>query len=145
VSGFRFRLETALVWRRRQLEAEERALEMELAEAARRAGKLEETRQAQKQAERASVRSGSLTGAELVAHSRWRLTLERRTKVLAAEAAAMEPKLAARRARVMEANRRVRLLERLKERRREEWNHHSQRQLDDMAGDAYLARWPPTP
>jgi len=143
VSAFRFRLQAALDWRRRQLEAEEHALERELAENARRAARLAETREARTRAERASVRAGTLTGAELAMHARWRLALEGRSHTLAAEAAAMEPRLAAQRARVLEASRRVRLLERLRERRLAEWTQDSQRQLDDMAGDSYLARWLP--
>jgi hypothetical protein len=49
--------------------------------------------------------------------------------------------LAARQAVMLEARRRCRLLERLKERRWAEWQSAAGRELDELAADSYLAQW----
>jgi hypothetical protein len=45
------------------------------------------------------------------------------------------------RARVVDANRRVKLLEKLKDRRLVEWRLAWQRETDSLASEAFLARW----
>jgi len=42
---------------------------------------------------------------------------------------------------VLEAQRRVRLLERLRERRFSEWEAELNRELEALAAESYLARW----
>jgi hypothetical protein len=42
---------------------------------------------------------------------------------------------------MLEARRRCRLLERLKERRMAEWTVARDHELDDIAAESYLARW----
>jgi hypothetical protein len=49
--------------------------------------------------------------------------------------------LAARQAGLLEARRRCRLLERLRERRWTEWQQARDRELEELASDSYLARW----
>ena len=49
--------------------------------------------------------------------------------------------LAAREAALMEARRRCRLLERLKERRRAEWRAEEGKELEALASESFLARW----
>jgi hypothetical protein len=49
---------------------------------------------------------------------------------------------------MLEARRRFRLLERLKERRHEDWRLARDRELEELASESYLARWagrPPYP
>jgi hypothetical protein len=41
----------------------------------------------------------------------------------------------------MEARRRCRLLEKLKERRRAEWEKARDRELEELASESFLARW----
>jgi hypothetical protein len=52
-----------------------------------------------------------------------------------------QKELAARQAAVLEARRRYRLLERLKDRRWAEWQSAADRELDELAADSYLAQW----
>ena len=42
---------------------------------------------------------------------------------------------------MLEARRRCRLLERLKERRLAEWTTARDRELDELASESYLAKW----
>jgi len=49
--------------------------------------------------------------------------------------------LAEREAAMMEARRRFRLLEKLKERRLAEWQKVQERELDQIASESFLAKW----
>jgi hypothetical protein len=42
---------------------------------------------------------------------------------------------------LLEAQRRLRLLERLKERQRGKWKVECDRELDQLASDAFMAKW----
>jgi hypothetical protein len=51
--------------------------------------------------------------------------------------------IAARQARIVEARRRARLLEKLRGRRLEEWRIAGEREMENFAAEAFLARWQP--
>ena len=59
----------------------------------------------------------------------------------ALERAAQVKKLEAAEAAMLEARRRSRLLERLKEQRAEEWRTAENRALETVASETYLAQW----
>ena len=60
---------------------------------------------------------------------------------IAAQRAAREQDLARQRQTMLEARRRYRLLERLRDRRWEEWRAAASRELENFASESYLAQW----
>jgi hypothetical protein len=69
------------------------------------------------------------------------LRVQAREAEIALERAAQVRKLAAQEAAMLEARRRCRLLERLKERRGGEWRMAENREVDELASESYIARW----
>ncbi len=140
---FRFRLERVLAWRRTELEVEQfktRQL----------AAGLERIEQARYQllaaraaSERSVLDAGRVDGLDLEAHASHLALLARRDRELQARRVEAERSLAAQRAKLVEAQRRCRLLERLRGRRLEEWQAEASRELENFAAETHLARWTP--
>ena len=82
-----------------------------------------------------------LAGCDLSALGSFRLLVKVRERDLAAKRVECQKELAARQAALLEARRRCRLLERLKERRWAEWQLARDRDLEELASDSYLAQW----
>jgi len=138
--AFRFRLEKVLAWRRRQLEVAEIDFKRE-------AAALAEIERASAELEASGIRTEvevrqwtPLTGRELAALSGFRVHLERRAKELAARRVEQAARLAERERALLEARRRCRLLERLRERRLAEWQAASAAELEQAASESHLAR-----
>jgi hypothetical protein len=88
------------------------------------------------------VRAWTLvTGRDLEALGGFRLQVKVREARMALERAAQVKKLEAREAAMLEARRRLRLLERLQERRAGEWRAAENRTLETVASETYLAQW----
>jgi flagellar export protein FliJ len=141
MTAFRFPLQRALDWRRTQLELAEARVEQQLASLA----AIDQARTSLdaigQGAETEVRRFTGLVGGDLSALGSFRLALKGRARDLAVKRVECERELAARQAAVLEARRRYRLLERLKERRRAEWQSAAERELDELAADSYLAQW----
>jgi hypothetical protein len=140
MTAFRFRLEKVLAWRRTQAELAELEFRREAAALAAldQASAELEARGIQAEAE---VRDWSpLEGSDLAALGAFRRSVERQTKDLAARRTEQTKKLAEREQAMLEARRRCRLLERLRERRLAEWKSESDRELEQAAAESYLAR-----
>ena len=71
----------------------------------------------------------------------YRAHVRRSESRLAAERQACQRALAERKTALLEAQRRCRLLERLKERRHAEWREGVDRELQELASESFLARW----
>jgi hypothetical protein len=82
-----------------------------------------------------------VTGRDLEALSSFRLQVKARKAEMAIERAAQVKKLEAQEAAMLEARRRSRLLERLRERRAVEWRAGENRALETTASETYLAQW----
>jgi hypothetical protein len=90
----------------------------------------------------AEVRGWSpLSGGDLAALGRFQLYVERRAKEVAARRAEQARKLAECEQAMLEARRRCRLLERLRERRLAEWRSATGRELEEIAAESHLARF----
>jgi flagellar biosynthesis chaperone FliJ len=140
---FRFRLEKVLAWRRTEMELEQyrtRRLAMELEETERSRAQLAVERTA---AERAVLGAGSIDGAQLAAHGAYLARLVKRERELQQRRREQEQRLKQQHQLLMEARRRLRLLERLKARRQEEWLAEANRELEEFAAESHLARWKP--
>lgn len=137
---FRFGLESVLRWRQHQLEVEQFALEALLAERERIRSQIWQNRQAGAAAQREILAQPEIEAAELVALEAWvrRLAAERTRLEKAGEEC--ETRISAQRGRVLEARRRLRLLERLRERRFQEWRAELERESETLAAESFLSR-----
>jgi hypothetical protein len=137
---FQFRLESVLGWRRVELELEEGRLEALFTERRRWEADTAEIEVRRGESEKL-IDAQTLEGQELVAMIHHRRYLERETARIAAARADCEKRIAAQRQRVLEAERKVRLLERLKERRLAEWTFEANRELEALAAETFLSKW----
>ena len=137
---FAFRLERILSWRRCAFQADEARLASLLAEQARLEAAHRALLAAREQAGQALVASGAADGGELAAFSGYRARLEREVAANGRQRRDTDERIARQRAQVLEAHRRVRLLEKLRIRRLGEWRAESQREMETFAGEALLAR-----
>ena len=139
MKSFHFPLHKALEWRRVQLELEEnryKQLVAALAEIDRTRAELEVTGiRAEVQ-----VRAWSpLAGRDLATLAQFRDYVDRQERTLAVRRAACQHQLKAQQRVMLEARRRCRLLERLRERRVAEWRVESDREAEQFASECYLA------
>ena len=141
MNSFRFPLESVLDWRRNELELAELAFE-------RLAAALASVDRALAELETSGIRAEILVrdwspvcGSDLAALGDFRLHVQKQSGQLAAQRAECSERLEAGRAAMLEARRRFRLLERLKERRFEAWRLARDKELQDLASESYLARW----
>jgi len=141
MNAFRFPLEKALDWRRSELElAELRFQQLTAAVAA--------VDKARAELETAGIRAEILVrdwspvcGSDLAALGSFRLHVRKKNAELAARRTECAGRLAAGRSVLLESRRRFRLLERLRERRFEDWRKSRDKELEDLASESYLARW----
>jgi flagellar export protein FliJ len=141
VKSFRFGLARVLEWRQIELELADgrfcRQLGV-LAELDRERALLAE----QRSAAEAEVRADpNLSGSDLATLAAFHRYVDARREQLAKRRAEEERKLAEIEAALLEARRRCRLMERLKQRRREEWTHASNAETERTASENYLAQW----
>jgi hypothetical protein len=141
MTSFQFPLQRALDWRRTQLELAEARLHQQLAALA----ELDRARaglEAEGDRTEVEVREyNPLAGQDLTALGSFRLLLQARQKEIAGRRLECEWELAARKSALLEARRRCRLLEQLKETRWAEWQLARDRELEELASESYLARW----
>jgi hypothetical protein len=141
MSGFRFSMEKALELRRSQLELEESRFQQQGAALVELDRLRDGVRTARANAE-AQVRAGGTAhGSDLAALGAFRLHVQAQEKLLAQRRVEAEKKLEERRNAMLEARRRCRLLERLKDRRKSEWDAAFQRGLEEVAAESFLAQW----
>jgi len=138
---FRFRLEKVLEWYTRQYELEERALTVCLAALAEAKAAI-----AALLAERVTIESDMLSrpflhAQDLSALSLYRLGSKKRGLDLNTVRDRCEADAEAQRIKLRAAERKVRLLEKLRERRVAEYTYAETRELEELASDAYFAKW----
>ena len=140
MKSFQFPLEKALELRRVQLELEEAKHKRQVAAVAAIDGRRAEIEASGIRAE-IEVRQWSPIGSgDLAALGNYRLKVKSEESALARHRFDAAQKLAAQQKQMLEARRRCRLLERLKERRLAEWTAERDKELDEIAAESYLAR-----
>ena len=140
MKAFQFPLDKALDWRRVQLELEEARYKQQVDALAGLDRQRAEVEASGIRAE-IQVREWSpIAAGDLGALGNFRLYVKRESAIARRrfEAAQM---LAEQQKRMLEARRRCRLLERLKERRLTEWAAQRDREVEEIAAESYLARW----
>jgi hypothetical protein len=138
---FEFPLRRALQWRRTQLELEEAKLRQLVAA-------VEELRLAavrldlaKNRAEQSVCVAQTVEAGDLWALAAYRQRLIAEKQALAVRRRACQQEADAQRQRVVGAQRQCRLLEKLEERRRAEWQRDQDREIETLASESYLARW----
>lgn len=139
MKAFRFPLERVLDWRRVQLELEENRFR-------RRAAALAELDRTRAELEAAAIGAelqvrawAPLSGRDLASLSGFRRHVQNEERTLAARRAESQRELEAQEAAMLEARRRCRLLERLRERQWTEWQTGADRELEQFATECHLA------
>ena len=141
MTSFRFPLQKVLDWRQTQLDLAEVRYKQQ-------AAALAELDRARAEIEAAGVKAelqvrdwGQLQGRDLAALGSFRLHVKIQEKQIQALRAECERVLVERQNAMLEARRRCRLLERLKERRLLEWKAACDHEMEELASESYLARW----
>lgn len=137
---FQFRLQRVLDLRRQQAEAERThfrnllaAFELLEGELRSLATQLEEAR--------AHVRHApSSAGEDYIALSYFEGHVQRRSAVIQTRRQQLERQISEQRAHLLETERKLKLLERLEERRRSEWAAERDKELETISAEAHLAR-----
>lgn len=141
MNKFHFPLQKVLEWRRTQLDVEEGKFRQR-GEAVAAVDRARAELEAEAVHTECEVRGwDSVGGADLRALDEYRKHVRAEEARLAAERAERARALAAQQAAMLEARRRFRLLERLKDRRLAEWRTACDRELDEIAAESYLAQW----
>jgi flagellar export protein FliJ len=145
MTTFAFRLERVLRWRQAQLELEQFALARLTAECARWDALLARLDSARDEANSLMRSSGPVSGAELGALARHQDHLGQQRKAALERRRECEKRTEQQRARLLKARREHRLLEKLRQARRAEWEAAVDREFEALAAEAYLAQWSPRP
>jgi flagellar export protein FliJ len=141
MKSFQFPLQKALDLRATQLELEEAGFERAAAVVAAIDREREALLEARAAAERQVRGALSVPGEDLAALGAYRRHAEAEEKRIAQRRAQAVQALDQQRGVMLEARRRLRLLERLKERRQAEWTAGAAKELEEMASESYLAQW----
>ncbi len=139
--AFEFPLRRALEWRKTQLELEENALHRlaaSLEEIALAAVKLNLVKE---RAEVAVRQAAVVEAGDLWALASYRQRLLAEMQALAMRRAAAEREVAGQRQKVLEAERRFRLLEKLEQKRHAEWTREADKETEALAAESFLALW----
>lgn len=140
MKAFRFSLDRILHWRETQFEQEravgERLVRQRL-ELDASAVRLTEARTTE---EHALATAPEMESSPLLSMSGFQLRIEREKAALGAQRAALDRAIANQLAKTMEARRRVRLLERLRDKRKAEWTAESQAEQERFASETWLGR-----
>jgi flagellar export protein FliJ len=139
MSVFRFRLAKVLEWRRTELTLAETRFRRQAATLAALDGTRAALDASAIRAEMLVRDSPRIEGADLAALDVFRRHVARRRAALAASRAQAQQELDRLQSAMLEARRRFRLLERLRDRRFAEWKEAEDRELDQLASDSHLA------
>ncbi len=145
MTTFTFRLEKVLRWRQTQLELEQFALSRLAAECLRWDAALKKLEDERRAAGQAAHSSGPVGGGYLAALAAYQKHVQHEKQICAERLRECERKMEQQRARLLKARREFRLLERLRQLRRAEWEIAVDREFEALAAEAYLARWTPRP
>ena len=138
---FQFSLEAALGMRERGVEAAEIALQRVQAEWNVNERHQQELTNEVRAAELAVVRQGPVDAGDLAALDRYRGAAQRQRFQMAQAASAIARRVAERSTEWKIAERDRALLERLKEKARARWQLECDKELQQLAEEAYLSRW----
>jgi hypothetical protein len=141
MKAFRFRLQRVLDWRRTQLGVAESRLKEHIARLRRIEQAQRNTRDARDTARRSAALAQVIDGRELETLAAHLAGLREGARRLEEQRLEQERQVLAEQRQVVEARRRLRLLQRLHQKRLGEWTAEFARETDSLATDSFLARW----
>lgn len=141
MQAFRFRLERVLEWYTRQYEVEERRLSTCLAALADAKAALEALLEERRRVERDLLERKAIPAPDFAALGLYRLGFRKREADLIEVRDRCQADVDAQRVRLQAAERRVRLVEKLRERRVAEYTYAETRELEELASDAFFSKW----
>jgi len=142
MTTFSFRLERVLAWRQARLDVEQSALSRLAAEFARWEAALLKLGNARAKAE-GLVQAGTVNGMDLAALASYQEHIERQRKIATDRRRDCAARVEQQRVRLLQARREHRLLEKLRQVRRAEWEAAVDREFEALAAETYLAQWEP--
>lgn len=137
---FQFQLATALDWRKRRMETEQARLDELLARQAGLQRMLEDTARDRARSGEELLRATTIEAEDLAALDAYRRALDVQKRRLERELTAVAEAIGRQRQLVMATMRDYRLMEKLKDRRLEEWRKQFERELENEATELYLAK-----
>ena len=137
---FTFSLDRVLAWRRLQLDQERAALEKLLFDHNALVQREQFVRTKRRTYEEGLARSLHFDAREVVTLPQWQSQVLKSLSALASEQQQMKPRIAQQQEKIREAERKVKLLERLRERRHDAWKIELGKEEEAFAAEAYLAR-----
>jgi len=143
MTAFSFRLEKVLRWRQAKMELEQFALHRLAAEYARWDLRLAEIEIARRHAEQLVRSSGPVEGSDLAALARYQQHLRDEKEAAVAHRRNCGQRMEQQRTLLLAARREFRLLEKLRQVRRAEWETAVNREFEMLAAETYLAQWAP--
>jgi flagellar export protein FliJ len=141
MQAFRFNLEKVLQLRETQLEVEEVGFKQQVAAVAALERALLDLDAAVAGAEMEVRRADGMEGRDLAALASYRSGMQKRKQEVSVRRRQSQTTLEKQQAIMLEARRRCRLLERLRERRLAEWQAACNRELEEGAQESFLAGW----
>jgi flagellar export protein FliJ len=139
MARFRFHLDRVLEWYRKEFQIESSRLAVCVTLCHENQQRLERLRAELVATERAVIEQPSLTARDLAALTPYRLRVKQEEINLLTEGRKLEAALAVQRDKYQAADRRVRLMEKLRERRQAEHQAEESRQLEEAASESFLA------
>ncbi len=136
---FEFRLQSVLDWRAHQLDLEKSRLQTLLAELAALDAALDRIAAETREGEREAMASGD--AQELAALGPFRDHQARERGRVLSRRSDCERRVREQRESVLEAERGVRLLEHLRDRKLADWNAEAAKELEGVAAESFLSRW----
>lgn len=141
MKNFAFPLDKALHWRRAQLDLEQVRAQAIASEIAALAKWREDLRNERSSAERHILQLKTVEATELAAIGAFHSSAAKRDAALCEQSVTRERELSEQREKLIEARRKVKLLETLRQKRLTQWNSEVAREQEQFAGEAFLARW----
>jgi flagellar export protein FliJ len=138
---FQFRLERVLEWRRNKCRMEENRLAACLGLVHATDRKIAQLRAERTSIDRELLVRSAIPAADLRNLGHYRLRADKEEIELAEERRQCVRSASEQRGRVQQAQQNVKLLEKMRERRLEEYTVVAARELEAVAAEAYLARW----
>lgn len=138
---FRFPLQRVLEWRSLQQRVEEEKLAALQQQHTALLQVREQLAAARNRSESHLFASGSAAGSELQSWALYQARLAKQQDLLKTKLAQCEKLILEQRQRLLKARTDHRVLEKLKERRWQQWVYLNDREVEDTAAESYLAKW----
>jgi flagellar export protein FliJ len=140
MKAFEFRLQRILEFRLQQADVERAGLQKLLVQSSKLDDEAHNLQNQILEARQDAERQPSLTGGDFLALAQFEGFVIRRTAFIDSQQKQLKPLIERQRTVTIEAERSVKLLERLRERKLKEWAVARDKELDELAADSHLAR-----